>query len=289
MDLAEPIMWSGYQCELGEGMRWTGDRLIHVDILAGRLLTLSDAEPSNSSPTVLAAIDAPLGAVAPWFGRPDSWIAAAGTGIAMITQPGELRWVSNVADGAPTPMRMNDGVCDPAGRFWAASMAYDNTPGAGGLYRVDPDGTVTLELSGLTVPNGPAFSPDGTLMYLASSTEGRIDVYTLEDDGSLGAGRQFVQLDADMSPDGMTVDDEGYLWVAIWDGAAVHRYGSDGELDGTVWLPTSRPTSCWFGGADRSRLFITTATYGLDPDDDAAGRVYALDVGVRGPAAVPFG
>lgn len=289
MDLAEPTTWSGYKCELGEGVRWTGDKLVHVDLLAGRLLTLADAEPTSKPPTVLVAVDVPLGAVAPWFGRPGSWIAAAGTGIAMITEPGELRWISTLTEGAPTPVRMNDGLCDPAGRFWATSMAYDNTPGVGGLYRIDPDGTVTLALTGLTVPNGPAFGPDGSQMYLASSIDGRIDVYTVEDDGSPSVGRQFVQLDANLWPDGMTVDDEGYLWVAIWNGSAVHRYSPDGELDGSVWLPTSRPTSCWFGGPDRSRLFITTATYGLDPDDDAAGRVYAVDVGVRGPAAVPFG
>jgi sugar lactone lactonase YvrE len=288
MDIDKPTVWSGYRCELGEGIRWTGERLVHVDILAGRLMTLSDGGPSSEPPTVLATVDVPLGAVAPWHGRPGSWIAAAGTGIAMITEPGDLQWISNVAEGAPTPMRMNDGVCDRAGRFWAVSMAYDNTPSAGGLYRVDPDGTVTLALSGLTVANGPAFSADGETMYLASSTDGRIDVYTLADDGSLDVGRQFVQLDSALSPDGMTVDDEGYLWVAIWDGSAVHRYDPDGELDTTVWLPTSRPTSCWFGGADRNRLFITTATYGLE-DDDAAGRVYAVDVGVTGPSAVAFG
>jgi len=288
MEIDEATAWSGYRCELGEGIRWTGERLVHVDILSGRLMTLSDAEPTSKPPTVLATVDVPLGAVAPWHGRPGSRIAAVGTGIAMITEPGELRWIDNIADDAPTPMRMNDGVCDRAGRFWAASMAHDNTPGAGGLYRVDPDGTITLALSGLTVANGPAFSTDGRTMYLASSTDGRIDVYTLEDDGTLDVGRQFVQLDPSLSPDGMTVDDHGYLWVAIWDGSAVHRYDPDGELDTTVWLPTSRPTSCWFGGPGRDRLFITTAAYGL-ADDDAAGRVYAVDVDVTGPPAGAFG
>ena len=287
MDVDEPAVWSDYRCELGEGVRWTGERLIHVDILSGRLIALPDCGPSDEPPTVLATVQVPLGAVAPWHGRPGCWIASAGTGIAMITEPGELQWISTVAVG-PTPMRMNDGVCDPAGRFWAASMAYDNTPGAGGLYRVDPDGTVTLALSGLTVANGPAFSADGRTMYLSSSTDGRIDVHAVDDDGTLDVGRSFVQLDSSLSPDGMTVDDEGYLWVAIWDGAAVHRYDPEGELDTTIALPTSRPTSCWFGGSDRSRLFITTATYGL-VDDDAAGRVYAVDLGVTGPPAVAFG
>ena len=88
MDLAEPTAWSGYRCELGEGVRWTGDKLVHVDTMSGRLLTLADAEPTAKPPTVLAAVDVPLGSVAPWFGRPGSWIAAAGTGVAMVTEPG---------------------------------------------------------------------------------------------------------------------------------------------------------------------------------------------------------
>jgi sugar lactone lactonase YvrE len=288
MELTEPTQWSGYRCELGEGIRWTGDRLVHVDILSGRLLALSDDAPGAGDGDVLAAVDVPLGAVAPRRGGPGSWIAAAGTGIAVLTEPGALEWIGVVTDDAVTPTRVNDGGCDPTGRFWVSTMAYDNTVGIGTLNRLDPDGTITQVLTGLTVPNGPAWSADGETMYLASSTEGRIDAYTVDPtDGSLEAGRQFVQLDSDLSPDGMTVDDEGFLWVAIWDGSTVHRYDPDGELDRTVWLPTSRPTSCWFGGPERDRLFVTTAAYGL-PDDAAAGWVYAVDVGVTGPAAVPF-
>src|SRR5690606_2858587 len=119
-------------------------------------------------------------------------------------------------------------------------------------------------LTGLTVPNGPAWRADGELMYLAASADSRIDVYTVDPrDGSIGSGRQFAQLDGGLSPDGMIVDDEGFLWVAVWNGSAVHRYDPDGRLERTITLPTSRPTSCAFGGPDRNRLFITTATYGL--------------------------
>jgi sugar lactone lactonase YvrE len=158
------------------------------------------------------------------------------------------------------------------------------------VHRIDPDGTVMPQvLTGLTVPNGPAWSADGELMYLAASADGRIDVYEVDpSDGTPGAGRQCVQLEAGPAPDGMIVDDEGFLWVAIWDGAAVHRYSPDGELDARIALPTSRPTSCCFGGPGRNRLFITTATYGLSGEADA-GRIFAVDVGVTGPAAAPFG
>jgi sugar lactone lactonase YvrE len=288
MELTEPTRWSGYRCELGEGIRWTGERLVHVDVLSGRLFGLDPAESGEGQADVLAAVDFPLGAVAPRRNGSGTWIAAVGTGIAVLTEPGTLQWIGAVTDDSVTPTRVNDGGCDPAGRFWVSTMAYDNTVGAGELHRLDPDGTITQVLTGLTVPNGPAWSPDGETMYLASSTEGRIDAYTVDStDGSLGAGRQFAQLDAGLSPDGMTVDDEGYLWAAIWDGAAVYRFTPDGDLDRTIALPTSRPTSCWFGGPDRARLFVTTATYGLD-DDEAAGWVYAIDVGVTGPPAAAF-
>jgi sugar lactone lactonase YvrE len=288
MENSEPIRWSGYRCELGEGVRWTGDRLVHVDILSGRLLALPGDQPGNGAADVLAAVDVPLGAVAPRERFPGAWIAAAGTGLAVLTEPGQLQWIGAITDDSVTPTRVNDGGCDPSGRFWATTMAYDNTVGAGALHRLDPDGTVTQVLTGLTVPNGPAWQADGQVMYLASSTDSRIDAYTVDPtDGSLGAGRQFAQLDAGQSPDGMTVDDEDCLWVAIWDGSAVHRYTPDGELERTIWLPTARPTSCWFGGPNRDRLFITTASYGR-PEDDDAGWVYAVDVGVTGPPAMPF-
>ncbi|MGW7726661.1 SMP-30/gluconolactonase/LRE family protein [Streptomyces canus] len=136
----------------------------------GRFLELRD----DTEPTRLAGLDVPLGAVAPVHGRPDTWIAAAGTGIALLTPDGALDWLDRPEDRTPFPSRMNDGVADPAGRFWAGSMAYDGTPGAGSLYRTDPDGTVARVLDGLTIANGPAFTADGTTMYLADTAAGTI-------------------------------------------------------------------------------------------------------------------
>ncbi|WP_307183498.1 SMP-30/gluconolactonase/LRE family protein [Streptomyces canus] len=101
-------------------------------------------------------------------------MAAAGTGIALLTPDGALDWLDRPEDRTSFPSRMNDGVADPAGRFWAGSMAYDGTPGAGSLYRTDPDGTVVRVLDGLTIANGPAFTADGTTMYLADTAAGTI-------------------------------------------------------------------------------------------------------------------
>ncbi|WP_442818287.1 SMP-30/gluconolactonase/LRE family protein [Streptomyces sp. NBC_01237] len=134
-------------------------RLISVDILTGRLLEARG--PSPAAVRELLRLDVPLGAVAPVQGRPGHWIAAAGTGIALIAPGGHTEWLARPEDHTPAHTRINDGACDPQGRFWAGSMPYDGTPGAGSLYRTDPDGSVHQVLDGLTIANGPAFTADG--------------------------------------------------------------------------------------------------------------------------------
>lgn len=279
-----PAQWSDYACELGEGARWIDGRLIHVDILSGLLFALDGARPHTGEAEAIADVGVPLGAVAAVAGRPGDWIAAAGHGIALLGADG-LDWLAEF--GSPESMRVNDACCDSSGRFWAGTMAYDNTPGDGSLYRVDPDGSVTEVLRGLTIPNGPAFSADGTVMYLCDSALGSIDAYPLDPaTGELGAPRAFARLESGLSPDGLTVDAEGHVWLAVWDGGQVRRYRPDGGLDRTLRLPTSRPTSVCFGGPEADRLFVTTAAFGLS--GPAAGRVYAFDVDVTGPPANPY-
>ncbi|WP_052304856.1 SMP-30/gluconolactonase/LRE family protein [Stackebrandtia nassauensis] len=280
----QPALWTDYACELGEGARWVDGRLIHVDILGGFLFTVDGSRPHTGEPEVLVDAGLPLGAVAPVADRPGTWIAAVGHGIALLTESG-TEWLAEF--GTPEAMRVNDAVADPGGRFWAGTLSYDNTPGAGALYRVDPDGTVVTALSDLTIPNGPAFSADGTLMYLSNSAHGSVDVYPVDPaTGYLGAPDPFARLESGLTPDGLTVDDEGCVWVAVWDGSQVRRYRPDGSLDRTLSLPTSRPTSCCFGGPAMNRLFVTTAAYDLR--DDAAGKVYAFDLDVTGRAADTF-
>jgi sugar lactone lactonase YvrE len=127
--------------ELGEGIRWTGDGIVLVDILKGRLFT-APGDP-HSPPCEVLRLPVPLGAVAPVAGRPGTWIAAAGTGLCLLSAEGITTWLATPEDRPGPDMRMNDGVADPSGCFWAGSMAYNTTEGAGTLYRVDHDGTVT--------------------------------------------------------------------------------------------------------------------------------------------------
>ncbi|MEU4489766.1 SMP-30/gluconolactonase/LRE family protein [Streptomyces purpurascens] len=271
--------------ELAEGGRWVDGRYVYVDILSGRLFELRD----DDGPTVrqLARLDVPLGAVAPVADRPGTWIAAAGTGMALLTPDGVLEWLDRPEDRTPRPSRMNDGVADPAGRFWAGSMAYDGTHGAGSLYRTDPDGTVVRVLDGLTIANGPAFTADGTTLYLADTAAGtilrcRIDLVS----GDLGGDPEtFARLsEAEGGPDGMTVDDEGCLWVAMWGAGTVRRYHPDGRLLQTLTVPAPHPTSvCLHPGG--TRLFVTTARYGVASPTPASGAVLSVPVQARATAA----
>lgn len=278
------VVDGGY--ELAEGGRWADGRYVYVDILAGRFYELRDGT-GPSAPRRLARLDVPLGAVAPVSDEPDVWIAAAGTGVALLTADGALEWLDRPEDHTPVPSRMNDGVADPAGRFWAGSMAYDGTRGAGSLYRTDPDGTVVRVLDGLTIANGPAFSADGTTMYLADSAAGTILRCCVDPvSGDLSGGPEsFVRLGGDEgSPDGMTVDEEGCLWVAMWGAAAIRRYHPDGHLLHTLSVPAPHPTSVCLHPTD-TRLYVTTARHGVPDPTAASGAVLTIPEPVRGTAA----
>jgi sugar lactone lactonase YvrE len=169
-------------------------------------------------------------------------------------------------------LRANDGACDPTGRLWVGTTAVDHRPGAGALYRLDPDGLTTI-LDGLTIANGIGWSPEGASMYYVDTPTERVDIYPY--DGDLGTRATFVRVDG--HPDGLTVDDEGFVWVAFYGGSRVERRAPDGSLDRVVAVPTENVTSCCFGG---TTLYITTGR--------GDGRVYAYDAGVSGPQATPF-
>ncbi|WP_097911831.1 SMP-30/gluconolactonase/LRE family protein [Streptomyces sp. b84] len=278
-------VWARGEHELGEGARWVDGRLIFVDILTGRLLEARG--PAPAAVRELLRLDVPLGAVAPVLGRPGHWIAAAGTGIALITPGGHMEWLDRPEDHTPAHTRMNDGACDPQGRFWAGSMPYDGTPGAGSLYRTDPDGSVHQVLDGLTIVNGPAFTADGRTLYVADSAAGIVHRCALDPDGNITARDRFARIDAGGSPDGMTVDTEGHLWVAVWGHGTVHRYTPDGTLATTLRLPTPQPTSVCLQ-PDNGLLLVTTARYGLSGRQGPAGSVLEFQVSATAPAASSY-
>jgi sugar lactone lactonase YvrE len=189
---------------------------------------------------------------------------------------------------ADEALRFNEGGCDPAGRFWMGSMAYDERPGAGSLHRLDPDGSVTTVLTDVTISNGISFRPDGRSALYVDTPTGRVDVLDVDPDAGTVTGRRpFAQV-TDGHPDGITADTEGGVWVALWGGSAVHRYDAGGRLTHVVRLPCSQVTCPAFAGADLADLYVTTSGRGLHGSEPAAGALFRVRPGLTGVPALPF-
>jgi len=258
----------------GEGpvwsTRWGGLRW--VDMLAGDVLQLDqDGSVLRTHVGEVAAALRPR--------RGGGAVIGVRRGFALEEPDGSLTHLPELWGG--DDVRMNDGGCDPDGRFYCGSMAYDERPGAGALYRLDPDRSVAVVLRGVTISNGLEWSPDGTSAYYVDSPTHQISVFDYSAERGLERRRPLAKVDA--LPDGLTVDADGGVWVALYDDHAVHRYGPGGDLDARVDVPAGRVTACTFGGDELDRLFITTSREGLPAGaDPSAGSLYAADVGVRG-------
>jgi sugar lactone lactonase YvrE len=274
-------------CELGEGPVWDArsGRIAWVDIL-GRNVHLHDPT-TGATESIATPLD--VGAIVPR--RTGGFMAALQDGF-WVVGDGPPRRVASVSDARPE-IRFNDGKCDPAGRFWAGTMAYDEVSPAGGLYRLDLDGSVARVLDGLTISNGLAWSGDGTTLYFIDTPTRRIDAFSYDaDTGEIADRRTVIEIPRGAGwPDGMTIDVEDGLWVALWGGSALHRYVA-GRLDRVVPLPVSQPTSCAFGGPDLDVLYVTSARKGLDAAarraEPLAGALFRLSPGVRGTPATPY-
>lgn len=275
----ETIVAAG--AELGEGPIWDArsGRVAWVDIL-GRRVHLTDPLTGATE-----SIETPLhvGAIAPR--EKGGFVAALQDGF-WVLGDGEARRITTIPEARPG-LRFNDGKCDPAGRFWAGTMAYDQATGAAALYRLDADGRSTRVIDGVTISNGLDWSIDGTTMYYIDSPLQRIDAFDYAPStGEISNHRIAVEVARHSgTPDGLTLDVEGGIWVALWGGGAVHRY-LDGRLERVIKLPVSRPTSCAFGGADLDELYVTSAWEGLSSSErrnqPLAGSLFRIRPGVRG-------
>jgi sugar lactone lactonase YvrE len=215
------------------------------------------------------------------------------TGPEGLSETGPLR-----PPGMGDDVRFNDGACDPAGRFWAGTVAHDVRPGAGALYRLDPDGTITTVLEGVTESNGLGWSPDGGILYYIDSGEREPRVRAFDYDLETGRiGWEPHELigfpPGPVVPDGLVVDAEGCLWVAMWGGGEVRRYAPTGGLLATFPVPVSRPTCPGFGGPGLADLYLTTAWEGMDDQQRAAeplaGHLLRTRPGTEGLPAGTFG
>jgi sugar lactone lactonase YvrE len=275
---------------LGEGPVWDARsaRLVWVDILGAAIHRFDPASGEDEQiPTV-----EPVGVAIPRRGG--GLVAALEHRLALVDpDTGSIDPIATIRQPGP-PWRFNDGACDAAGRLWAGTMAYDFTPGAGRLYRLDPDLTVSCQLGEVTISNGIAWAQDGGTMYYVDTPAAGIDAFAFDlESGALGRRRRLVDLPPGAgTPDGLTIDAEGALWVALFDGGAVRRYTPDGRLDAEVSLPVCKVTSLAFGGPRLDILYITSARLGLDDRELAqqphAGAVFAIEPGVAGVPAHEF-
>jgi sugar lactone lactonase YvrE len=269
--------------ELGEGPHWDEVRqeLLHVDIPRGLVHGWQPA--SGSERTLRFPTD--TSAVIPR--ARGGLIVAVGHALLLADADGEPRELARVEQDRPEN-RLNDCRCDPQGRLWAGTLSRSGATGTAALYRLVPGQPIERAIAGTTTSNGLGWSPAGELMYFVDTPTQRVDV--LDFDGATGEvseRRPFATIDpADGKPDGVTVDSEGGVWVALWGGGAVRRYASDGTLDAVVALPATNATCPVFGGADLRTLYVTTARQGRSREQLAAeplaGAVLALEPGAQG-------
>lgn len=273
-----PELMADYRCETGEGPLWHPmERQVYwSDIPRGRIFRLNPFSRRHeqiyegrivggytiqSDGSLLLFMD--RGSVAVW-------------------RDGKLEYLVNEMEGE-TDNRFNDVAADPAGRVFCGTMPTDTRSAT--LYRMDTDGSVTTVLEGVGLSNGIGFSPDQKQMYYTDSLARKIYIFDYDiDSGDITNQRVFVETPDDGSiPDGMTVDAEGYVWGARWDGSSLYRYNPDGEQVVQIQFPAKKVSSVIFGGVDLTDMYVTTAGGGNKAEEGpGAGGLFRLNVGVQG-------
>jgi sugar lactone lactonase YvrE len=280
------------QAELGEGPLWD-DRegvLYWVDIMGHRVRRYDPAAGEER----IYDLGQPVSAVVPR--EKGGLVLAVERGFALF----EPR--TGTATRLATPReqregtRFNDGKCDPAGRFWAGTMAYDLTRGAGVLYRLDPNGTVRPMAHGLTISNGIAWNEKRGVMYHIDTIPRTVWAYDYDAaTGGIANRRSVWQVPPSLGyPDGMTLDREGRLWIAFFGGGAVRCWDPRRkQVVHTIELPVSQVTACAFGGTDLQTLYITTAHENMTPEqrvaEPLAGALFAARPGATGLPPYRYG
>lgn len=273
---------------LGEGPYWCAHsrRLWWFDIMKADFCCYDPLSGAVSVVRTARKLHAMARAAWPWF------LVTAHGGLAWLNaETAELRLLRDPEEGR-AGLLLNDGRCDEEGAFWFASIHKKGEP-EGSLWRLDGDGSLTRHHGGLATGNGLAFSPDGRWLYLVDTYVGLLR-FPLEGEGErLGPPR--LLLDARLLqgwPDGLTLDSEGCLWLALAHGGAVLRLTPEGKVDATLGIPARFVTSCTFGDEDLGTLYVTTATAGRSPEELAAypqsGALFAVRTGYRGLPEMPY-
>lgn len=293
-------VWTAESCTtdayyLGESCRWDEVRqeLYWVNVDAGEFFRASADGPRLD---IIRRYD--LGgyvtAVAPMEDRRAGWLVARDQSLFSLSESGDLVELASPEARNVGAVRTNDGAADPWGRYWIGSMALDEGEGRGSLYSFHESTGLTTVLSGVTISNGIGWSPDRRSMYYVDSGPGTIFTFDVDNKGDVTNQRVFAQLDVarEGTPDGLYVDAEGSIWVALWGGYEVRRYAASGEIIGRVTLSTAQPSCCAIGGKNATTLYITTARENMSPEtlekEPEAGRLFCVDVGVGAAAINPY-
>jgi len=281
--------------ELGECCRWDDVRgeLSWVDVPTGRFFRArADAQQVD----ILRTYELPgwLTVVTPMKNRGDGWIVGLNQSICRLDELGVATEVARPEARHESTVRMNDGSADPWGRFWIGSMAFSEATGEGSLFRFHQSSGVEIVKTNVTVSNGLSWSPDHRTMYYVDSGPGAIYAFDVDEIGEISNQRVLVQFDvtSEGAPDGMCVDAEGALWVAVWGGYEVRQYSPLGEQIARVQISTAQPSCCAIGGVNGTTLYVTTAREKLSSEtldrEAHAGRLYSVDVGVAGSALLSY-
>lgn len=271
-----------------EGPFWDerSNRLLFVDALAGRVVSVDVAG-------IYAHHKLPSSVVTVIRRRTSGGYAVATEhGIAVCDE--SLRVCQPIAEvTSDSAIRTNDGGCDPLGGFIIGTMAYAATPGAGAVFRVSADHCITKVLDGVSISNGVQWSADGSRVFYVDTPTRRVDVFDVDPrTGSWSGRREHTRIsEPGAFPDGIAIDEDGGLWVALWGAGRVNRYDATGRHIETVKVPeVSNVSSCAFGGSARNILFITTSRQGLPPKSDQplAGSLFAYQTDTRGAPLSEF-
>lgn len=277
---------------VGEGPIWDSEKQVlwWIDIMSSELYAFDPRTGDNQ----VWHTGQHVGTVVPW--QADRVMLALRHGLGSFDlETGAVSIFRDPECNLPEN-RFNDGKCDPAGRFWAGTMAYADQTDQGSLYRLDTDLSVTKVLGGIGISNGIIWSLDHATMYYIDSMSYKVRAWTFDMEfGTIRDERTVFECAPDFGlPDGMTIDEEGMLWVAFYGGGRVCRlHPQSGEILSTVHLPVPAITACAFGDPDLDTLYITSAAQDLTPEEIAAapqdGNLFSLKTDVRGVPSDRFG
>ena len=274
-------LFSDYSCELGEGPFWDSkrSRLHWVDIIGKKIIS-QNLDGSNIH---ALEVDGNPGCVV--LSDNGKMVVGLDNQISLLDGGGNLlKVLADTKEGSG--LRFNDGKCDPSGRFWVGSMDRKEKNKLGSLYSWNSiEGLVNRE-QGVTVSNGMGWSPDNSLFYYIDSPTREVSVYDFDlSTGSINNKRRFISFsEEDGFPDGMTIDNEGRLWIAFWGGSKIMCVNPDSKaIEELVSFPVSKITSCAFGGEKMDQLFITSAKVQVnEKDEPMAGKTFVVSLGVKG-------